>query len=135
MSRPSSITVSRSKRGTTVKATGKAAQALFDAMAERMDAEISPCRPGPHTIHFEDHGQDFLEWDIDANGVVTDSRPFQASTWSGSVLINDAAPGGLVAYLSKYTNQRHTIRYPIVKVVMRRELSTAASAEGAPTPP
>lgn len=36
------------------------------------------------TVHFEDHGQDFLEWDVDENGTVTDCRPFQASTWVGT---------------------------------------------------
>lgn len=134
MSRSSSITVSRSKRGTTVKATGKAAQALFDAMAERLEAEISPCRPGPHTIHFEDHGQDFLEWDIDAHGVVTDCRPTQAWCWKGNVLVNDAVPGGIVAYVSTADGERHTIRYPVAKVVMRGELaaSPATATQASP---
>tara|TARA_R110002012_G_C11535094_1_gene600906 strand:+ start:694 stop:939 length:246 start_codon:yes stop_codon:yes gene_type:complete len=35
-------------------------------------------------IHFEDHGQDFLWWDIDAQGKVIDCGPFQASVWVGS---------------------------------------------------
>lgn len=35
------------------------------------------------TLKFEDHGQDFLEWDIDRNGVVIDCRPFQ-SVWIGT---------------------------------------------------
>ena len=33
MTSPDRITVSRSKRGTTIKATGRSAQALFDALA------------------------------------------------------------------------------------------------------
>lgn len=119
MSRPSSITVSRSKRGTTIKASGKAAQALFDAMAERLDAEIDPRRPAPHTIHFEDHGQDFLEWDVDQHGVVIACRPYQEFVWKGSVLINNAEPGGIVAYLSPADGARHTIRYPVAKVVTK----------------
>lgn len=36
------------------------------------------------TITFEDRGQDFLEWDIDEDGVVVDSRPFQAGIWRGT---------------------------------------------------
>ncbi len=36
-----------------------------------------------HTITFEDGGQDFLEWDIE-NGIVIDSRPFQAWAWNGT---------------------------------------------------
>jgi len=129
MSRPSSITVSRSKRGTTIKASGRAAKALFDAMAERLDAEITPVRPAPHTIHFEDHGQDFLEWDVDEHGVVTDSRPYQAWCWKGSVLINNAEPGGLVAYVSTGDGARHTIRYPVSKVVTRLAAEVADQVE------
>lgn len=129
MSRPSSITVSRSRRGTTIKASGKAAQALFDAMAERLDARIDPRRPGPHTIHFEDHGQDFLEWDVDEYGVVTDSRPCQGWVWKGSVLINNAQPGGIVAYVSPADGARHTIRYPVAKVVTRLAAELADQAD------
>jgi hypothetical protein len=36
------------------------------------------------TIKFEDHGQDFLEWDIDDKGIVVDSRPCQAWLWNGT---------------------------------------------------
>ena len=45
-----------------------------------------------YTIHFEDHGQDFLEWDVDANGTVIDCRPFQAAVWVGmtKVQVDDA---------------------------------------------
>ena len=132
MSRPNAITVSRSKRGTTIKATGQAAQALFDAMAKRLEAKIDPRRPGPHTIHFEDHGQDFLEWDVDAHGVVTDSRPCQAWCWKGAVLINNAAPGGIVAYVSAADGERHSIRYPVAKVVMRGQLAAAPTQGAAP---
>lgn len=34
-------------------------------------------------IHFEDHGQDFLWWDIDEEGCVIDCGPFQADVWIG----------------------------------------------------
>ena len=40
------------------------------------------------TIYFEDQGQDFLEWDVDANGVVVGCRPFQADIWCGAVVEN-----------------------------------------------
>ncbi len=40
------------------------------------------------TITFEDRGQDFLEWDIDENGVVVDVRPFQAGIWKGKLVSN-----------------------------------------------
>lgn len=73
MSKPADrITVSRSKRGTTVKATGAAAQALFDALAGGSAVK---------TVHFEDHGQDFDEWDLDATGRVVACRPSQGWMW------------------------------------------------------
>lgn len=34
-------------------------------------------------IHFEDHGQDFLRWEIDAKGTVIGCEPFQAAHWCG----------------------------------------------------
>lgn len=40
------------------------------------------------TIHFEDHGQDFLEWDLDVNGKVIECRPFQAGIWCGRYVVN-----------------------------------------------
>lgn len=123
MTRPTnSITVSRSRRGTTVKATGRAAQALFDALAARVDFRLDPKRPGPHTVHFEDHGQDFLEWDIDAKGVVTESRPFQTNQWKGCVLVSDAAAGQQLRYVSVHDGKEYSIRYPVTKVVQRMNL-------------
>jgi hypothetical protein len=133
MSKPSAITVSRSKRGTTVKATGAAAQVLFDAMASRLEAGISPVRPGPHTVHFEDHGQDFLQWDIDAHGVVVASRPFQADQWCGSVLVGDAVPGATLRYVSPHDGQERSIRYPVAKVVHR--VAEAPATPPTPTTP
>jgi len=35
------------------------------------------------TIFFEDQGQDFLEWDINDENEVIDSRPFQSRIWTG----------------------------------------------------
>ena len=36
-----------------------------------------------HTIAFEDHSQDFLEWDV-KDGVVVACRPFQEWAWKGT---------------------------------------------------
>ncbi len=41
------------------------------------------------TIFFEDDGQDFLEWDVDENGLVIDSRPFQGAMWASGNLFLD----------------------------------------------
>lgn len=40
------------------------------------------------TICFVDGGQDFFEWDLNAEGCVIDSRPFQVSHWGGSYVMN-----------------------------------------------
>lgn len=65
------------------------------------------------TIHFTDHGQDFLEWDIDAKGKVIASRPFQEWVWAGCVITNvkDLRKGATVAY--RRGKHHHTIQYPI----------------------
>lgn len=49
------------------------------------------------TIVFEDCGQDFLEWDVEPDGTVTASRPFQGWLWIGTRVTNLAklAPGKL----------------------------------------
>jgi hypothetical protein len=118
MSRPSGITVSRSKRGTTVKATGTAARAVFDALATHVDARLDPAQPGPHTVHFEDHGQDFLEWDIDAKGVVVASRPCQAWAWVGCTLVGEAKVGERLRYQSP-DGMQHSPVYPVDRVVQK----------------
>lgn len=41
------------------------------------------------TITLEDHGQDFVEWDVDASNTVVASRPFQSWLWTGAVILND----------------------------------------------
>ncbi|MGS1014078.1 hypothetical protein ACVCL0_09205 [Rhodanobacter sp. UC4450_H17] len=39
-------------------------------------------------ITFEDHGQDFLTWQLDNNGVVVDCLPFQATFWCGATVLH-----------------------------------------------
>lgn len=65
------------------------------------------------TITFEDHGQDFLEWDLDAEGTVIDSRPFQAFTWCGRQVVNHKSlKTGTVVIL----DDMRTVNYPPTKV-------------------
>lgn len=45
-------------------------------------------RRKPFRIEFEDHGQDFLFWDVDQKGVVIGCEPFQASIWGGKQITN-----------------------------------------------
>lgn len=35
-------------------------------------------------IEFEDKGQDFLFWELDRNGYVINSEPFQKEIWEGT---------------------------------------------------
>jgi hypothetical protein len=70
-------------------------------------------------IVFEDHGQDFLEWEIDANGIVVDSRPFQRQIWSGNFLpfFDSLKPGDYADFLVTREGGRHAcIKYPITEV-------------------
>jgi hypothetical protein len=133
MSRPNTITVSRSKRGTTVHARGAAAQALFDDMARRKEFEAAlrlPERPPPHEVHFEDHGQDFLRWDVDEKGVVTASYPFQSDLWAGCVLVDNAKPGQRLRIFSHTLRREMTVAYPVTKVVARLELLEGTAKGG-----
>lgn len=57
--------------------------------------------PVPYmTIHFEDHGQDFLRWTVDGLGRVIDCQPFQGHVWIGLIVVNikDLAKGDKVHY-------------------------------------
>lgn len=52
------------------------------------------------TVTFQDHGQDFLEWDIDTEKEqIVGCRPFQASIWCGNTCKQKAFEvGGQVCY-------------------------------------
>ena len=68
------------------------------------------------TIEFEDHGQDFLEWDIDEEGKVVDSRPFQAWAWNGTIVHNkDIRPGDLLAISSpRMKKSEHYMKFALL---------------------
>lgn len=68
-----------------------------------MSATAFVCNPNPHqvdeipageerpvryTVQLEDHGQDFLEWDLDDRGNIVDCRPFQAWVWIKYQVVN-----------------------------------------------
>jgi hypothetical protein len=80
---------------------GRAAQAAYHAAAHG----------SRHTIIFEDHGQDFLEWEI-TDGVVTDCRPFQSGVWKGThVDMTKAAEGQRLPIIT--ASGTKLILYPI----------------------
>lgn len=67
------------------------------------------------TIRFQDHGQDFLEWDLDAKGKVVACRPFQAWLWCKARVTNAETlrRGSLVTY--RMGRIERTVRYPLVQ--------------------
>lgn len=72
-------------------------------------------------MHFEDRGQDFLEWDLDADGLVVDCRPFQASAWIGVRVQLDEPDSVKVGSLLMIKAQRESayrvLRHPVARVV------------------
>lgn len=66
-------------------------------------------------IHFEDQGQDFLTWQLNNQGVVIDSLPFQSSIWCGIKVLEHPRLqlGGIVHFLRPGESSVKTIRYPI----------------------
>jgi len=68
------------------------------------------------TITFEDHGQDFLEWDI-KDGVVIDCRPFQGWLWNGTKVHNaDIKPGDILE-ITPVTGGLTNLNYPVERVM------------------
>ena len=72
-------------------------------------------------IEFEDQGQDFLTWTLNAQGVVVDCKPLQGRVWCGLEVINQRAlqPGAKVEYFKD--GHSGMIRYP-VKAVRAEQL-------------
>lgn len=75
------------------------------------------------TIEFEDHGQDFLEWDIEfthsdyALGKVIDSRPFQKDIWDKYFVISGKPEEKQYVSISTDPDSKVIkIQYPITKV-------------------
>ena len=67
-----------------------------------------------YIIHFEDHGQDFLEWHIDKDGYVLDSKPFQRNIWAGKHTIPDFVMVG--DKLPIWLDGESYVNYPIKKI-------------------
>ena len=68
-----------------------------------------------HTIEFEDHGQDFLEWDV-IDGVVAACRPFQQWAWKGTkVDMKKAQEGQLLPIITK-SGATRVIQYPVIAI-------------------
>ncbi len=70
-----------------------------------------------YVIHFEDHGQDFLQWMIGEDGYVLDSQPFQRDVWAGKFTIPDFIKVGDL--LPVWLEGESYIKYPIKKIEVR----------------
>ena len=74
------------------------------------------------TAVLEDHGQDFLEWDIEA-GVVVGCRPFQDWVWNGTKVHNKEIEAGDILMITPRTGgtagrpgKRTTLKYRVKRV-------------------
>jgi len=71
------------------------------------------------TVKFEDHGQDFLEWDIDEKtSEVKASRPFQDWLWKDVKVTNlrKLKVGALLHFMQTDQEAEKFIKYPISEV-------------------
>lgn len=69
-------------------------------------------------IHFTDNGQDFLTWEIDERGIITNSEPFQKSIWVGGEVINhlDIKAGSKVIYKTTIIPDEIQIKHTVEKI-------------------
>lgn len=67
------------------------------------------------TIVLEDKGQDFLEWDLDEEGLVTGCRPFQGSIWCGCRVLGKPRVGQRPR-IQKANNHILKLNYKVVEV-------------------
>ena len=81
-------------------------------------------------LEFEDHGQDFLRWDLDAKGKVIGCGPFQASVWVGLnvMCFQKLKAGDTVFYERRDTGGKYhgsSINYPLKKVTFLKQQEAA----------
>lgn len=83
------------------------------AMVERLAG-----KPGPQTgitVVLEDHGQDFLEFDIKGGHIVA-TRPFQGGVWNGAEVFNRFTEVGDHLFIRTADGREcRTILYPVIE--------------------
>lgn len=67
------------------------------------------------TIHFEDHGQDFLKWVINEKGHIVECTPAQGMIWTRWVVTDKKFKKGQRVNIINGTAKLQ-IKYPIEKV-------------------
>lgn len=71
------------------------------------------------TIHFEDHGQDLLEWDIDKKThQIVGCRPQQANLWVKELVTNfeELDVGSRPVVRGRVSKVSFLLKYPITKI-------------------
>ncbi|GAI90398.1 unnamed protein product [marine sediment metagenome] len=66
------------------------------------------------TVYLEDHGQDFLEWDIE-DGTVVACRPYQGWLWNGTKVHNTNIQPGDILEIT-VAGERTTLNYSVERV-------------------
>lgn len=86
--------------------------------APRRVQAVKPQAPVATRVHLVDQDQDFTEWDLDAGGVVLDSRPFQAEVWRGVRVLNHLSLRiGQQLQLELADGTRRPLKYPAAGVM------------------
>jgi hypothetical protein len=67
------------------------------------------------TIVFVDEHQDFLEWDVNKEGVVIACRPFQSWVWTGTKVLNENIKPGDKLQVERRGHQ-FTLVHPVREV-------------------
>jgi len=68
------------------------------------------------TVHLEDHGQNFLVWDIE-DGIVVGCQSFQGWGWSGTKVHNTNIQPGDILDITTPRGERVTLNYPVERVI------------------
>ncbi len=69
-------------------------------------------------IYFEDHGQDFLSWTVNEQGIVVECEPFQSWLWVGARVLgaNHLCRGDVVDFMHKGGEPVKTLNYRVERV-------------------
>lgn len=88
---------------------------MFRNLSITTDPASSPNPRDGMTVEMEDHGQDFLEFDI-KDGRIVATRPLQANVWNGLDVLNQTLEVG--EYLAVQTGRCgvRTFNYPVAAV-------------------
>jgi hypothetical protein len=84
------------------------------------------------TVTLEDHGQDFLEWDIDLKTMqVIECRPFQGFLWNATKVGNSVLRvGDVLRIKTKHSNKWTRLLYPIASVSKVSSVPLLEAASG-----